>query len=545
VLDARAGSLAVRARGIDVGVDDLLAPAGGGTAGVELRGGKLGLTEPLAAGADPKEFSVGARSIGIGVDEIALPAGGPTRVRLRDVTLGAPRVQVTRTADGLKLPFGGDGAAPPTTAQPAATTARTAAPAAPAAPPPAAPPATAGTPAPTAAPAFDFAVGTFRLTDGRIGVTDRTVKPYYSGGLDPLRIEVADLRWPAMEVGKLRVDATSAQKGKILITGNLAASGGKVEVDSKEIPLQQFNPYAVSLSPYSIRKGRLSLATKATFAQGKYDSSSELTLHDFDLGSRAGDSLFKEQFGIPITMALALLRDMQGDIKLDIPVEGDEQGMHIGYMSIVAQALRKALLNALASPLKLVGAIFSGDKVQASPAPISFHTGRDVLTGDGDTQVDQLAKFLADRPGIGVALATAPTKADARWLWENDLYKELGAPQGVFGTLKNITKRGVRDRIREALAARADDKPGELDADDQKILEEMLSERPPPTADRVHQLAEARLARVEESLRQEHGIDAGRLVRREPPADPVDASPATVEIDLGSVADLKNPPPEP
>jgi Domain of Unknown Function (DUF748)/AsmA family len=544
MLDARAGSLAVRARDIDIGVADLLAPTGGGTAGVQLRGGKLALVEPVAAGADPKEFSVGARSIGVGVDEIALPAGGPTRVRLRDVTLGTPRVQVTRTADGVKLPFGGDGAAPPpTTAQPVATTTPTSAPAAP--PPPAAPAATAGAPVPAATPAFDFAIGSFRLTDGRIGVTDRTVKPFYSGGLDPLQIQVADLRWPAMAVGKLRVDATSAKKGKILITGNLAASGGKVEIDGKEIPLQQFNPYAVSMSPYSIRKGRLSLATKATFGQGKYDSNSQLTLHDFDLGSRAGDSLFKESFGIPLTMALALLRDMQGDIKLDIPVEGDEQGMHIGYMSIVAQALRRALVSALASPLKLVGAIFSGDKVQASPAPISFHTGRDVLTGEGDTQVDQLAKFLADRPGMGVALQTAPTKADVRWMWENDLYQELGAPQGVFGTLKNITKRGVRDRIREALAARADDKQGELDAEDQQTLEQMLGERPAPTADRVHHLAEARLARVEQSLGQKHGIDAARLVRREPPTDPVDASPATVDIELGSVADLKNPPPEP
>src|SRR4030095_5658010 len=100
-------------------------------------------------------------------------------------------------------------------------------------------------------------------------------------------------------------------------------------IDVKDIPPQQVNPYAVSMSPYSIRKGRLSLATKATFGQGKYDSNSQLTLHDFDLGSRAGDSLFKESFGIPLTMALALLRDMQGDLKLDIPVEGDAHGMDI------------------------------------------------------------------------------------------------------------------------------------------------------------------------------------------------------------------------
>ena len=540
VIDARAGTVKISARGIDIGVDDLVAPAGGGAAGVRLRDGRLGLTDPAVAGSDPKEFAIGARSIGIGAEEIAIPAGGPSRVHLGEVALAAPRVQVTRTPEGLALPFGNDGAAPPPApAEPATVTSTptsaAAAPPSPATPPPAA--------APAPAPGVDVAIDRFRLQDGRIAVTDRTVKPFYSGGFDPLEIDMTDLRWPAMAVGKLRVDATMAHKGKILITGNIDAKGGKLEVDSQDIPLQQFNPYAVSLSPYSIRRGRLSLDTKATFEPGKYSSESALTLHDFDLGGKAGSSLFKEQFGIPITMALALLRDLQGDIKLDIPVEGDEQGMHVGYMTIIAGALRRALVNALASPLKLVGAIFSGDKVQASPAPISFHTGRDVLTSEGDTQVDQLARFLADRPAMAVALETAPTKADVRWLRENDLLQEMGAPQGVFGTLKNLTKRGVRERIREALAARAEDKPGELDADDSQTLEQMLSERPAPTTARVHQLAEARLARVARSLLQERGIDASRVVRRDPPAEPADASPATVEIELGTAADLENPQP--
>jgi hypothetical protein len=242
-------------------------------------------------------------------------------------------------------------------------------------------------------------------------------------------------------------------------------------------------------------------------------------------------------------MALALLRDLQGNIVLDIPVEGDQQGMHIGYLTIIAGALRHALLNALTSPLKLLGGIFSGDKVQASPAPIAFHPGRDTLADDGSKQIDLLAKFLADRPGMGVALQTAPTKGDVRWLREHDLLDELGAPQGVFGTLRNLPKRGVRDRIRDALAARAEDKPGGLDTDDQKTLEEWLDQRPVPTKDRVQKLATGRLARVEEALRAGHGIDAGRIVRRDPPADPADATPPTVEIDLGSVEDLKAPAP--
>ncbi len=559
-VDARAGRVDVRARDIDVDVADLMLPAPGEAAGeTRVRGARLALADPAVATANPKEFAVGARAIAVGADEIALAAAGPARVRLRDVMLAAPRVQVTRTPQGLTLPaFAGDGAAtvggtPGGTPGGTATTAPTPAPSASApAPPaptaavaPAAPaPATpgAGAPSPAAAPGLDLTIASFRLSGGRIGVTDRTVKPPYAGGLAPLDVELADLRWPEMAVRRLRVAATSAEKGTIQITGSMGPTGGSMEVNSKDIPLKPFNPYAVSLSPYSIRRGRLSLATKATFGQGKYASESALTLHDFDLGSRAGDSLFKEQFGIPLTMALALLRDLQGDIKFDIPIEGDEQGMRIGYFTIIAGALRRALLGALASPLKLVGAIFSGDKVQAAPAPISFRTGRDVLTDEGSAQVASLAKFLADRPAMGVALQTAPTTADARWLYENDLLQELGAPQGVFGTLRNFTQRGERDRILGALAARAEDKSGDLEPDDQKTLEDWLAERPAPTPERVRKLAAARLGLVERTLREKHGVAAARIVRRDVPPEPVDASPATVEIELGSVDDLTAPP---
>jgi hypothetical protein len=525
VHDARSGTLDVQARSIEVGIDDLVAPAGGGAAGTKLDGGRLALGEVAVVGPNAKEFAVGARSLRVGVDEIALPESGPTRVRLDGVTLASPRVQITRTADGLALPTAGSdagAAAPPE---------RVAAGAVP-----------AGTEA--APPGLDLVVSSFRLTDGRIGVTDRSVKPPYVGGLAPLSIEMADLHWPEMAVNRLDVNATSSKGGKITITGRLGPEGGKLEVDGKEIPLKQFNAYAASMSPYSIRRGSLSLDTSATFGRGTYDSDSKLVLHDLDLGSKPGSSLFKQQFGIPISMALALLRDLEGNIKLDVPIEGDEQGMRTGYGTIIAGALRSALVGALASPLKLVGAVFSGNKVQAEPAPISFRTGQPVLTDDGRKQVGQLAKFLSGRPAMGVALQTAPTTADARWLHEHVLLEELGAPQGVFGTLRNLTRRGKRDRIAQALAERAEGKEGKLDPEDQQTLEEWLAERPAPTPQQLQDLARTRLRNVEESLRQEHGIDTTRIVRRDVPAEPVDTEPPAVEIELGSVADLRAPPEE-
>jgi hypothetical protein len=561
--DERSSKLDVRARGVNVTLADVVAPGPGapgfGGGALQLKG-KLALTELAIAAPDPKEFGVGARTISVGIDELAAPGpgGAPTRLSLGEVALVSPRVQVTRIAEGLLLPpFGSASAAPPaatgakSSPPPAAATKSpppSPAPAQPAAVPPVPPVTSAAAVGGAPPPGLELDVDRFRLTDGKIGVTDRTVKPFYSGGLAPLDIDITKLRWPALTANHLRVAATSAQKGKIVITGALTATGGTVQIDGREIPLQQFNPYATTFSSYSIRRGRLDLATKASFGKGKYDTESTVTLHDFDLGSHAGDSLFKEQFGIPITMALALLRDLQGDIKLDIPVEGDQQGMHVGYLTIIGGALRHALVNALTSPLKLVGAIFSGDKVPSAPAPITFRLGRDELTEDGSKQINQLAKFLADRPGLGVALETTPTAADVRWMREHDLLQELGAPQGVVGFMKNLPKRGVRDRIRDALAAHEDSKKDELDADDSKTLEEWLGQRPAPTPQRIQELAAARLTQVERLLHEQHGIDAQRIVRRKaaPSAAPTDSqadSPPSVDIELGSVADLAHPEP--
>src|SRR5262249_12827650 len=164
--------------------------------------------------------------------------------------------------------------------------------------------------------------------------------------------------------------------------------------------------------------GALTVTTKASMKGAAYDSSTALKLDRFGLGGTQGDSLFKQNFGIPIEVALALLRDLQGRISLDIPVAGDEHGTKVDVMTIASQALRSAIVNALASPLKLVGAAFGGKGEAAAPVPIAFATGRDEPTSDGEKAIGALGGLLASRPGIGITLTAAPTQSDARWLDE-------------------------------------------------------------------------------------------------------------------------------
>jgi len=493
--------------------------------------GKVTLADPWVAAADPNDFAAGWSVLEVGIDELLVPGvlgadgaktpGAPISVRLGAVSLAKPYAQLTRTAEGLVLP-------PLSSARAGDET--------PAAPAPG--PAAGGQPP---APAVDVAVESLRLTEGRILVTDRTVTPFFWGDLTSLDADVQKLRWPALAMERVRVEATAASRGKLLLTGGFSPAGGEIQLDGRDIALRPFNPYATAYSPYSIASGALTVATRARFQGGGYDSTTALKLLQFDLGGKEGDTLFAGQFGIPLSVALALLKDLEGKIALDVPVAADAEGMKVGITSVIRQALRGALIGALVSPLKLVGAAFAtsgGDAL--APVPITFRAGRAELTAEGEKQAEALAGVVASRPGIGLTLDAPPSAEDVRWLREQALREELGTPQGVLGVVRTLPQRGARERIRTALEARARDEKGDLAADDAETLERWLAERPPPTPERLRALAGERMARLQALLRERYGIGPERVDRRDPAAEVAEGPPA-VRFEMRAAAAPRGP----
>jgi len=297
--------------------------------------------------------------------------------------------------------------------------------------------------------------------------------------------------------------------------------------------LTPFNPYATAYSAYSIADGSVTVGTKASFAPGGYKADTSILLHQFDVSGAEGDSLFQQNFGIPLTVALALLKDMSGNIALDVPLEADHEGMRVGVGTIVAGALRSALLGTLTSPLKLIGMALPGSKEQAAAPPqIAFRAGRAEPAPESEAQIKQLATFISSRPGMGVTLEPIPSTRDVRWLREHALLEELGKPQGIFGAVKNIGQGGKRERISKALAAREKDEAGELSDEDAKTLDEWLDARPSPAPDQLHALADGRLAKLESVLHDDYGVDSARIARSDATAEPTD-DPPVVRLQIG------------
>ena len=237
---------------------------------------------------------------------------------------------------------------------------------------------------------------------------------------------------------------------------------------------------------------------------------------------------------MPLTLALGLMRDVHGVIALTIPVSGGRTGgAQVDVGAVITEALRHAIVNALASPLRLIGAVAGGDdKVDATPEPIACAPGRTEVDAGARTRVEQLGTVLGSAPALRLELKGSAGGPDVRALQEAAILADLAADKGALGTLRNLASRGTRSAIRDALAARASGKSAELSPELEKTLDEWAAERKVSDGD-LRALAAARAARLQSLLVQDYGIPAERLALGEPAVDR-DAGRPAVAIALAA-----------
>jgi hypothetical protein len=487
--------------------------------------GNLSLADLAVKPREGADFALGWKVLELGIHELrvpgvlpgAPPAAGPLRVDLEKLRLAAPNVLLTRAPEGLVLP----GGAPATSAPP----------------PPAPPAATAPPPPPQAPPArvVQLTLADLDVSDGQVTIVDRSVKPFYRGDVTAIALRAHGLRYPEGSFDDFTLNARAPGDAPVSLTGKRDTRGTvTLEAHAERLPLAQANPY-VTPSGYSIATGALSFGTKVGWGAQSYRSETHVKLDDFDLAGAEGDTLFAQSFGLPLTLALALLRDVSGVITLDVPVTGDRtRGASVDVKAVALQALGHALVNTLASPLKLLGAVTAeGGRVQAfTPEPIGFRAGKATVADDAWWRVNQLAGVLASYPALRFALRGNVGPDDVRALQDAAVLADLQASKGFAQSLKNLASIRERGAIRDYLVARDAGKPVELDADRRATLDKWAAEHSISDAD-LTALAGARAERLRTLLADDYGVSPDRFHVGEPQVDRAQGRSA-VAVALGS-----------
>ena len=258
----------------------------------------------------------------------------------------------------------------------------------------------------TAAPADNTAkppdtpirIDALTLQGGKVNFSDQYIKPNYSATLVEIGGRVSGLSSEETLLadvdlrGKLENSAPLEIRGKINpLAKDLFLD---LKVDFQDMDLSPLSPYSGRYAGYGIQKGKLSLSLKYHIEKRKLESENKVFLDQFTFGE-AVDS--PDATKLPVRLAVALLKDREGEIHLDLPVSGSIDDPKFSVWGVVWQILKNLLVKAATSPFALLGALFGGGEELSY---LEFEPGGHVVPSSEEGKLGNLEKALHDRPAL-------------------------------------------------------------------------------------------------------------------------------------------------
>ncbi|MDC0358820.1 DUF748 domain-containing protein [Oligoflexia bacterium] len=172
-------------------------------------------------------------------------------------------------------------------------------------------------------------------------------------------------------------------------------SGIKAGLNVDHMPLRPFSAYAGKFLGRKISSGKLSANIKAELEGEQVKGQNNFVLHRFELG----DSVKSEEaIAVPLDTVIALLREGDGKISIDLPVEGKSTDPSFRYMKLLGRTFRNRLLEVATSPVTLLGSLYhwsGGDLEQ-----IKFNVSSAELAENQMKKLDLIARALLDKPEL-------------------------------------------------------------------------------------------------------------------------------------------------
>jgi outer membrane protein OmpA-like peptidoglycan-associated protein len=313
------------------------------------------------------------------IDEVALdklyarviisPEG---RINLQDIVRGRAEAKKSLT----------DSSAPPA--------AKPAVPAAPA-PEPAAHTAAAAAPPPVS-------IGKVLVRGGHIRFSDNFIKPRYSADLMDLKGSVTGLSSDPASQADVDVQG-KVNDAPLLIGGQVNPLARDLELDIKasvhDMELAPLSPYSTKYVGYRIERGKLSFDVAYRLANRQLQASNRLVLDQLTFGEKVESP---SATSLPVQLAVALLKDRDGVINIDLPVGGSLDDPEFSVGRVIVKVLINLITKAVTAPFALLGNLFGGSSEELSS--LAFDPGRYDVPPAREAALKSLATGMRERPGL-------------------------------------------------------------------------------------------------------------------------------------------------
>jgi len=397
---------------------------------------------------------------------------------------------------------------------------------------------------PGAAPA-NLRIGKIAARDGNVNFSDLFIRPNFNANLTGFGGSVTEMT--PEKAGDVELHGKIDNAAPVEVAGRVNPLGKELFLDMKasarDIELAPLSAYAVKYAGYGIQRGKLSVELNYHIENRKLSAENRIYLDQLTFGERVESPTATQ---LPVLFAVALLKDRNGVIDVNLPISGSLDDPQFSVAGIIFQVIGNLLVKAVASPFALLGSLVGGGEELSF---VEFAPGSARLAAGEQQKLGSLAKALGERPNLRLeitgraaaqpdeeALKRAWLDAKARAQKFNELRRAGTAPASADAV--SVEPAEYERYLRRAYdAEKIPDKPRNFLGIAKEIpvaeMESLMLAHTNIGADDLRGLANARAQAAKEWLMTEGKVPAERLFINAPAlAAPEKGKPTRVDFGL-------------
>jgi uncharacterized protein involved in outer membrane biogenesis len=301
-------------------------------------------------------------------------------------------------------------------------------------------------------------VGGIAINDGSANFADFSLTPNFATAIQQLNGQIGTIDSRQAKPATVDIKGKVDRYAPVTIKGSVNPFDPMASLDIatsfKRVELTTLTPYSGKFAGYRIRKGRLNLDLHYLITKGQLKAENKVVVEQLQLGEKVDSP---DAVSLPLKLAIALLKDVDGKISIELPVTGDLNNPQFSIMPIVWQTLRNLIVKAAAAPFKMIGGLISGGGSE-DLGTVSFAPGSSDLSKEAEGSLVKLSQALKERPALRLEIeGTAAASSDGPLIAEQRLEREY-----QYNYYKILQRRGDKVPAQASLLQVPDNEKGPL-----------------------------------------------------------------------------------
>ncbi len=308
-----------------------------------------------------------------------------------------------------------------------------------------------------------FNLGKIQVIDGSSDFSDLSLILPFSAQIKSLDGGASGISSDEKSTVKVDLKGNAYDLAPVDVKGEISPYLGNYDVTVKftGMPMPLISSYMVQFAGYKVEKGKMSLELNYKVVDKELTASNNILIDRFELGEKVENP---NAVSLPLELAVALMKDSDGKIKINVPITGSLEDPKFSIGHIVTDALVNAIGKVIASPFRALASLIGSEEDLST---IGFSAGDATLAKSQINKLDDLVKALKARPDLKLEIkGTAFQEQDWPEVSDDALYDQLKRIKA-----DEINKQGGRKIRAEHVII--------SDQDYRRLMEQLFAEKFP------------------------------------------------------------------